>query len=114
MYDKEFRMHVSNFPQRSWAVILQQAWSMYLKDRIQFGSAHKGDGNQKGNRLFSKEVCKRFNKGKCMNGNSCKYDHRCEYCGKFGHGAHICRKRLNKNNSQDGSSNSSAVQESSK
>ena len=29
-YDKEFRMHLSNYPQRSWAIILQQAWSMYL------------------------------------------------------------------------------------
>ena len=33
-YDKEFRMHLSNYPHHSWAVILQQAWSMYLKDRI--------------------------------------------------------------------------------
>ena len=33
-YDKEFRIHISNYPQHSWAVILQQAWSMYLKDRI--------------------------------------------------------------------------------
>ena len=32
MYDCEFRMHLSNYPQHSWAVILQQAWSMYLKD----------------------------------------------------------------------------------
>ena len=33
-YDREFRMHISNYPQRSWSVILQQAWSMYLKDKI--------------------------------------------------------------------------------
>ena len=30
-YDKEFRMHIGAFPERSWAIILQQAWSMYLK-----------------------------------------------------------------------------------
>ena len=35
-YDKEFRLHMSNYPQRSWSVILQQAWSIYLKDRINF------------------------------------------------------------------------------
>ena len=30
-YDKEFRMHVArHHPQRSWSVILQQAWSMRL------------------------------------------------------------------------------------
>lgn len=27
-YDKEFRLHLSSHPQRSWAIILQQAWSM--------------------------------------------------------------------------------------
>ena len=32
-YDKEFRMHMSrHHPHRSWAVILQQAWTMFLKD----------------------------------------------------------------------------------
>ena len=34
MYDKEFRIHLSNYPQRSWAVILQQAWSMCLCDKV--------------------------------------------------------------------------------
>ena len=39
-YDKEFRMHLANFPERSWAVILQQAWLICLRDRIrQFGLA---------------------------------------------------------------------------
>ena len=31
-YDKEFRMHLSNFPEHNWGVILQQAWAMCLKD----------------------------------------------------------------------------------
>ena len=31
-YDKEFRMHLSKYPDRSWGVILQQAWTMILKD----------------------------------------------------------------------------------
>ena len=30
-YNHEFRMQISHFPNRSWAVILQQVWSMYLK-----------------------------------------------------------------------------------
>ena len=33
-YNKEFRMHIANFPNRSWAIILQQAWRMCLKDRL--------------------------------------------------------------------------------
>ena len=98
-YDKEFRMHISKFPQRSWSVILQQAWSMCLKDRV--GSHHHNDeinknngqsNQQKGKR---RDICKRFNRGKCTYGQKCKFEHRCEVpkCGKFGHGAHICRLR---------------------
>ena len=87
-YDKEFRMHLSNYPQLSWAVILQQALSMYLKDRI-FRDHNQSGGNQF--RQKSNETCRRYNKGKCPNGASCKYVHKCEECGKFGHSAHICR-----------------------
>ena len=57
----------------------------------------KNDHNslfQKGNlpRSGRKEICHRFNKGKCTYGASCKFEHRCSApkCGKFGHGAHMC------------------------
>ena len=42
-----------------------------------------------------REPCRRYNKGKCTFGLSCNCDHRCSVpkCGKFGHGAHICRMR---------------------
>ena len=33
-YDKEFRRHIARHPYRSWRVILQQAWTMLLKDRV--------------------------------------------------------------------------------
>ena len=108
-YDKEFRRHMGKYPQRCWSVILQQAWSMYLKDRIY----HQGDQSRLtgGNSNFNhskaqKEICKRFNKGKCMAGSSCKYDHHCLECGKFGHGAHICQ---NKGNGGQQTSNASAT-----
>ena len=87
-YDKEFRMHLSNFPHHNWGVILQQAWSIYLKDRIV-----KHNEDRTGNGGKRKEICKRFNKGKCTSGYRCSYDHRCLNCGKFGHGAHICRNK---------------------
>ena len=96
-YDKEFRMHMSHFPQCKGSIILQQAWAMYLNDRICtegtgcnfYNGGSSSSGNFKGK---SKEICRRYNKGKCTNGASCKYQHKCEECGKFGHGAHICRK----------------------
>ena len=92
-YDREFRAHMAVYPDRSWAIILQQAWSMYLKDRINssnFNQNRSGNFHSKG----KKEACKHFNKGLCTAGRNCKYDHHCLECGKFGHGAHICRKRL--------------------
>ena len=107
-YDKEFRYHISRHPHRPWNIILQQAWTMILKDRIkndnaifQRGQGH-GQGHQ-GKNKRNREACKRFNKGKCNFGLSCQYDHRCTVpeCGKFGHGAHICRLRNGSNSSRD-------------
>ena len=45
-----------------------------------------------------KELCKRFNKGRCSYGLACIFDHRCSVpkCRKFGHGAHMCRLREDK------------------
>ena len=91
-YDKEFRMHLSNFPQRNWGVILQQAWSVYLKDRIVKYDKYDKQGHAQGQGK-KKEICKHFNKGKCNRGFRCSFDHRCLGCGKFGHGVHICRNK---------------------
>ena len=80
LYDREFRRHISRHPTRSWGVILQQAWTMILKDRLrsgdnaffQKGNFAAGKGNKK-----DREPCRRFNKGRCTFGLSCKFDHRC-------------------------------------
>ena len=91
-YDREFRQHIAKHPHRPWNVILQQAWTMILKDRLKHdgSTTHTQKHKQPGGR---KEICKRFNKGRCS--FRCKFEHRCAIpkCGKFGHGAHICRMR---------------------
>ena len=87
-YDKEFRAHMGNYPGRNWGIILQQAWSMCLKDRNHFG---KQNSNKQNFNKGKREICQRFNKGLCTAGKTCKYDHKCLGCGKFGHGVHICR-----------------------
>ena len=33
-YDKDFRIHISKNPLRTWTVILQLAWNMRLKDKL--------------------------------------------------------------------------------
>ena len=92
-YDREFRQHIARHPQRPWNVILQQALTMLLKDRFKNENSffQKGGRHTKSN----KEPCKRFNKGRCTYGASCRYDHRCTVpkCGKFGHGAYVCHLR---------------------
>ena len=100
-------------PERSWGIILQQAWTMRLHDRIphrdQGGNLASGSGfnrnfqNSGGDRrIKSDEPCRKYNKGKCNFGASCKYDHKCSYCLKFGHNVLNCRKMLADRGHQQG------------
>ena len=100
-YDKEFRLHLSRHPMRSWAVILQHAWNLKMKDRIGHGQhhdhrEHKVGNNlnfpEKGNKSKQAEACRRYNRGHCNFGANCRYEHKCSYCSKFGHGILGCRK----------------------
>ena len=102
MYDREFRMHMARNPCRSWAMILQQAWALRLRDRLVVSnsnwSGNAAQNSQRGNGgnpgLVKQEPCRRFNRGKCNFGLSCKYEHRCSYCFKFGHSNVNCRKAI--------------------
>ena len=112
-YDREFRMHGSNYPERSWAFILQQAWSMCLKDRITNFNSGTGVFNVNGSGgagKSKKEICKRFNCGRCPAGRSCKYDHQCLGFSKFGHGLHICRNKPTTSSDQVSSAGSASSQ----
>ena len=104
-YDKDFRMHMAQNLNRSWSIILQQAWSLCLTDHIpkQEGNGQqrfvKASGFSPGNsgrdrREKVNEPCHRFNRGKCNFGASCRYEHRCSYCFKYGHQNVNCRKAI--------------------
>ena len=107
-YDREFRQHISRHPEHVWNVILQQAWTMILKDRLRHDS---GGGHQHKNKRDA-EPCKRFNKGHCTYRLSCKFDHSCSLkkCGKFGHGAHQCHLRDTNNHPVANNSNNGGGQ----
>ena len=93
-YDKLFCTHMGKHHERNWGIILQQVWSFCLTEKINHNHSHKhkrsddeGNSNKK-----RKKVCFDFNAGYCSYGFGCKFEHRCGICGKFGHGAHNCRR----------------------
>ena len=101
MYDRDFRLHLARNPTRSWSIILQQAWSFRLKDRLRFDRNHYSNGannTSNANRHDRREICRKLNRGRCSYGFACKFEHRCSYCFKYGHGAQNCR-RFNSNKS---------------
>ena len=99
-YDKDFRIHISMFPARSWAIILQQAWVLRLKGRLSHhgGGYHNnnnhnhGGGTDGGNTGGRDRHCRRFQKGRCSYGANCRFEHKCKYCNKWGHGQSVCCK----------------------
>ena len=113
LYDKDFRIHLSHHPSHSWAIILQQSWTMCMKDKIKNFTSPQGGGKHQNHQGGggSREPCRCFNRGKCTFGASCRYNHKCSYkpCGKFGHGYHNCRKRIadEKQKESNNSSNTS-------
>ena len=89
-YDREFRTHMSRHHlNRSWGVILQQAWSMFLKDKIDRTGQDQRGSSGGGTR---RKLCSDYNSGNCTFGKKCCFDHRCSFCNKFGHGAYNCHR----------------------
>ena len=88
-YDKDFRLHMSRNPTRNWSIILQQAWSLRLRDAVHQGHATPTKPQGKNN-----DICRRYNKGRRTYGLRCRYEHRCSYCFKMGHPIINCRRML--------------------
>ena len=92
-YDVIFRRHMSRFPARNWGIILQQAWAMKMRNRTNLPRNSRDNRSNKGTHGAGKrDVCWKFNTGRCTFGISCKFEHKCALCMKFGHGAHDCRR----------------------
>ena len=115
-YDVTFRHLMSQYPNRSWAKIYQQMWSLSMRDPIQRNNyQHRNaHGNSFGNNSFSgghgqgssqhkptqntqnkpkkPNYCWTFNKGHCKAGASCNFVDRCSYCDAADHGLNACQK----------------------
>ena len=81
-YDIVFRRHMSKFPNQNWGIILQQAWAFKMHDRVSsnFERGHNNNRNRGANSGCNRDVCWKFNSGKCMYGLSCKFEHKCAFC----------------------------------
>ena len=96
-YDKDFRIHMSKNPQRSWGIILQQSWSLRLREKLitdisyRNSSVGNGENGAFGPRGKTGEICRRFNRGRCNFGANCMFEHKCSYCLKYGHYVLNCR-----------------------
>ena len=116
-YDRDFRIHHSYNPGRSWAIILQQAWMFRLKTKLsEVNGGHPGhaNNNNSSNRQSwgqKREVCYRFNRGKCSYGSNCKFEHKCQVCNKRGHGAWNCRKIQGNNGGNNNQLSGAATQQ---
>ena len=60
---------------------------MRLRDRLT--SNYSGNNSS---RNKPRNICYKYNRGRCTFGFNCKFDHKCAICGKWGHGAFYCRK----------------------
>ena len=83
---------MGEYPNRTWGIILQQAWSLRLKEKHKISYDAHRIANLEKLKGGTREICRRFNRGKGNYGIRCKYEHRCSYCFKMGHGIHNCRK----------------------
>ena len=113
-YDFTFRRLMAEKPWRSWAKTYTQGWNIALNGNINTMSRKSsGEFNQKftprgGNGNNQKhdwrdDCCWGFNKTHCnKTGQECKFDHRCTFCGIWNHGRKACRKRLRRDNSNNG------------
>ena len=97
-YDYTFRQLMAQYPERSWALIYSQMWSLTMRDPVnRFERFNTGNGQRNEGRRSSNsgrdDYCWHFNKNRCKFGQRCKFEHRCFYCDGHGHGLFNCRKK---------------------
>ena len=73
---------------------------MFLKDWVSHNAttpSKSWNGDNSAKPHVARKLCIPFNQGHCKFGKSCRFDHRCSFCGKFGHGIFNCMKAASLN-----------------
>ena len=105
-YDYIFRQLMASKPYRSWAKVYTQMWNLTLNEPIKKFHESGNHHSQVGKPKRKDTVCWKYNKGSCSYGKNCKFEHKCSYCGAFGHGVSNCLKKQNKNKDKNKNANS--------
>lgn len=96
-YDKRHRRMMQQFPNRFWQVPYQVAkGELKITHTTNNNSSNPRFRKAGQNSKVKKDICRNFNRGKCQYGSSCRYDHKCSTCGKFGHNAQQCKQKETK------------------
>ena len=118
-YDYIFRHLMQQKPNRSWAKTYTQSWTLELngneKTEINRQGRQISNSNHPGaTGSWKDNCCWKYNRGNCPYGRNCRFEHRCTFCGAYGHPSHMCekkngyhQKRTSGSSSSGNSSNSS-------
>ncbi len=90
-YDKLYRRKISKKPETLWDQVDTNSWLMELGEPM----AKQLQQGQAGEVKPKKSVCNIYNrKGSCSFKGDCRYEHKCSVCGKFGHPAVKCYRKV--------------------
>lgn len=95
VYDRVIRKLMDKNPGRRWNTPHVKYFNKLMKPKNWNNGAGNARRASDGFRP-KREICWKYNKGKCQKGESCHRDHKCNFCGKFGHGEHVCRLKKKK------------------
>ena len=123
-YDYTFRRLMASKPWRSWSKTYSQGWNLaFTQSMSQQGSGRfnnnsgyvaKGGSKATATKDWCDDCCWGFNRNRCRkSGQECKYDHRCTFCGGWGHSKQNFRKRLKQGSGSDARSSSGSASTSS-
>lgn len=93
-YESNFRYLMKDYPTCNWGTVYQQGWSLYFKQKLDqdhFNFSRGGGRRQhKRSGRGNKEMCWKYNHGKCNYEETCCFLHRCTQCLKDDHRYNNC------------------------